>query len=72
MSLLVPDFTMSPYGSSCKYVFFSLILATLLSSDIYWPPPPQSRMVSQNKDGDRKKRENQTQKEKMNCCTQKL
>ena len=30
-SLMVPDFTISVYSSSCHYLFFGLILALLLS-----------------------------------------
>ena len=37
-SLIVPDFTISVYGSSCNYLFFCLILASLLSFSIYWHP----------------------------------
>ena len=52
MSLIVLDFTTFLYGSSCNYVFFSLILATLLSFYIYLHP--KSRMGSNDIDGERK------------------
>ena len=36
---IVSDFTISVYGSLFKFLFFSLILAPLLSFSIYWQPP---------------------------------
>ena len=35
---IVPDFTISLFGSSCNYVFFGLIPAPLRSPSIYWHP----------------------------------
>ena len=35
-SLLVPDFTISVYGSSCNSLFFGAILASFLSLYTYW------------------------------------
>ena len=37
-SLIVPDFTNSEYGSSCKDIFFGLILTPLLSLSILGIP----------------------------------
>ena len=37
-SAIVPEFTILEYGSSCKYIFFGLILAHLLFLSIYWNP----------------------------------
>ena len=59
-SNIVVHLTFSLYGSSCKYVFFSLILVTLLSLSIYWHP--KSRMGSKVIDWERKE-ENITKKE---------
>ena len=36
-SLMVPDFTISVYSSSCHYLFFGLILALLLSLSLNKP-----------------------------------
>ena len=35
-SLIVPDFTISVYSSSCNYLFFGLILAPFLSPSLCW------------------------------------
>ena len=51
-SLVVPDFTISVHGSSCKYIFFGLILALSLSLSTYWNL--QERMGCQEIDGERK------------------
>ena len=53
-SLLVPDFTISVYGSSCNYYryIFSLLLAPLLSLSIYLHT--QGGMGCQETDGERK------------------
>ena len=60
-SLVVPDFTISVHGSSCKYIFFGLILALSLSLSTYWNL--QERMGCQEIDGERKQREqDQTRK----------
>ena len=73
-SLIVPDFTISLYGSSCKYVLFSLILATFLSFSLYWHP--KIGMGSQEIDSKRKEERITPKRENcmncMNCCTQKL
>ncbi len=37
-TVIVPDLTISPSGSSCNYLFFGLILASLLSLSTYWDP----------------------------------
>ena len=43
-SLVIPDFTISVYGSSCTYLFFGLILTPLLFLSIYLHPPRMDGM----------------------------
>ena len=43
-SLIVPDFNISVYGSSCNYLVFGFILAHLLSSSTYCYWYSQGRM----------------------------
>ena len=67
-SLIVPDITISLYGSSCKSLLCSLIVACLLSFSIYWHP--KCRMGSQEKDGERNEEIiRPQQRECMDCCT---
>ena len=40
LEILVPDFTISVYGSSCNYLFFTLIDSSFLSLPISWPWHP--------------------------------
>ena len=37
-NVIVLEYTISEYGSSCNCLFFGLILASLLSLSIPWPP----------------------------------
>ena len=37
-ALIAPDFTVSVYGSSCKDIFFGLVLAPFFFLSIYWRP----------------------------------
>ena len=46
-SLLVPDFTISVYGSSCNYDFFIMSLTALISLSMYLHP--QCRMGCQDR-----------------------
>ena len=56
-SLIVTDFTISHQGSSCNYIFFSLILAILLSVSIYSICLPQSEWESKKQTTIEEKRE---------------
>ena len=44
-SLLVPDFVISVYSSSCNFLLFGLLFAPLHSHSVYWHP--QRRMTCQ-------------------------
>ena len=55
------EFGISLHGSSCNYLFFSLILAPLLSPSISWHP--QGRMGCQ--EGKEKKKERDQKKRKL-------
>ena len=48
-SLLVPDFTISVYGSSCNSLFFGVILASFLSLSMYLLAPPKLDGMSRNR-----------------------
>ena len=58
----VLDFTLFPYGSSCNYVFFQLILAPLLYS--YFLASPRHDGMHRNR-LKKKRNENKTKKERI-------
>ena len=71
-SLVVPDFTISVHGSSCKYIFFGLILALSLSLSMYLLESPGKDGMPRNR-WRKNTRENKTKLESifMNCRKQK-
>ena len=70
-SLIVPDFTISVYGSSCNYFLFGLILPSLLSLSIYWHP--REWMGCQEIDRERKEEKVTNKRELPELpCTEKL
>ena len=63
-SRIVPDFTLSVYSASCKYLFLVLIFALLLNLSLYHGIP-QGRMGCQAKDGKSKEERIRPKQEKI-------
>ena len=71
VSLIVPDFTLSVYGSSCHSLFFRLILILFSSFSSYFLASHSALGMPKNR-----KRKQRSENEAefffcMNCCTQK-